>query len=554
MTQCTRRDFLSYLTSVGAIVGATPAIVAGFDASISTAHAQAIAGGPVPSIKMWVPNWPDIIEIGRLLTQSYSRLGISLEVQSGSMASGLGAIVGEHQVPHMVGMSWGGSPDRLDPDFWLSEFLHSRRAQKGGLNYGGYRNPAYDSVADAQRAEMDVGSREKLVREAQALSSKDNPSLVLLNRTTVQAFNKSRWEGPVAVIGAGIALPYVPWTYVGIKPKVNRKVLRVVAAYDLVTTNPFATPEVHNVAMLRLIYAPLVVRDKHARVVPWAAESVTAIDPVTVEVKLRADLKFHDGRPVTADDLKFTFDLIADKKFPAMARISDSVEGVEVISPSTGRIKLKRPSASFVPNVLGYAFIVPKHIWTNLSGNLADYPNDKPVGYGPFKLREWRKGEYSTLDANKEFFMPPHIDTAIWMVVPNLENQLAMMERGDADIIGSNLDAQQGKRLAASTDIEVVEVPNHGIHEVRLNLALAPLDNPAMRLALQHATDRQQIIDVVFSGKATMATNSFVSPDLKQWGSSSFPNPSFDIAKGREVLQAAGYTWDGSGKLLYPKT
>jgi len=99
----------------------------------------------------------------------------------------------------------------------------------------------------------------------------------------------------------------------------------------------------------------------------------------------------------------------------------------------------------------------------------------------------------------------------------------------------------------------VVEVPNHGLHEVRLNLALAPLDNPAVRLALQHATDRKQIIDVVFAGKATLAANSFISPDLAQWGSKAFPNPEFDIAKGRAVLQAAGFSWDGNGKLLYPK-
>ncbi len=553
MNETNRRDFLNYLVAAGAIGAVTPAAVAGLDAAIGRAHAQAAAGGPVPPLQMWVPNWPDIMEIGRLLTASYQKLGITLEVQSGSMQAGLGAIVGEHKVPHMVGMSWGGSPDRLDPEFWVSEFLHSRRAQKGGLNYGGYRSDAYDKLADAQRTEMDVAKRAALIKETQAVSAKDNPSLVLFHRTTVQAYNKARWEGPVAMIGSGIALPYVPWTYIQLKPKTGRKVARVVAAYDLVTTNPFATPEVYNVAMLRLIYAPLVVRDKDANVVPWAAEAVTVVDPTTVDVKLRAGMKFHDGKPVTAEDLKFTFDLIAEKKFPAMARVADSVAAVEVTGPATARIKLKRPSASFVPTVLGYAFIVPKHIWSAVTGNVVDFPNDKPVGYGPFKFKEWRKGEFATFEANKEFFMPPQIDAAIWLVVPNLENQLAMMERGEADIIGSNLDAQQGKRLSASAELEVVEVPNHGLHEVRLNLALAPLDNPAVRLALQHATDRKQLADVVFAGKATLAANSFISPDLKQWGSAAYPNPEFDIAKGRAVLQAAGFTWDAAGKLLYPK-
>ena len=76
-----------------------------------------------------------------------------------------------------------------------------------------------------------------------------------------------------------------------------------------------------------------------------------------------------------------------------------------------------------------------------------DYPNNTPVGYGPFKLKEWRKGEFVAFEANKDFFMPPKVQSVIWMVVPNIENQLAMIERGEIDMIGSNLDAEQGKRL-----------------------------------------------------------------------------------------------------------
>lgn len=553
MTKTTRRGFLNTLASAGLVRAWTPALVAVVDAAIASANAQAAPGGPVPPLQMWVPNWPDLMEIGRLLTRSYERLGITLDVQSGSMQAGLAAIVGEQKVPHLVGMSWGGSPDRLDPDFWVTEFLHSRRTQKGGLNYGGYRSPDYDALADAQRAEMDADKRAALVRQAVAVSARDNPSLVLLHRTTVQAYNKSRWDGVVSVIGSGIALPYVPWTYVQMKPRTGRRVPRVLIANDIITTNPFATPEVFNAALLRLIYAPLVVRDRDAKVVPWAAEEVRVVDPTTVDVKLRPGMKFHDGQPVTAEDLKFTFDFMAEKKFPAMARVTDAVSGVEVTSTDSARIRLKQPSASFIPNVLGYAFMAPRHVWSKVAGNAVEFPNDQPIGYGPFRFKEWRKGEFVTFEANKDFFMPPQIEAAIWLVVPNLENQLAMMERGEADMIGSNLDAEQGKRLAAARDLEVVNVPNHGLHEVRLNLAMAPLDNPAVRLALQHATDRKQIADVVFAGNATLAVNSFVSPDLRAWGSAAHPNPEFDIDRGRAVLSAASFSWGDGGKLLYPK-
>jgi peptide/nickel transport system substrate-binding protein len=548
MTDLTRRRFLE-----GVSAGALGLVSPGFLVS-GSASAQPKPGERVPALQMWVPNWPDLMEIGRLMARSYEQIGLTLEVQSGSMQAGLAAIVGEQKVPHIVGMSWGGSPERLDPDFWVTEFLHSRRTAKGGLNYGGYRSSEYDALADAQRAEMDPTKRIELVRKAAATAANDNPTLVLLHRTTVQAYNKARFEGVVSTIGAGIALPYVPWTYVGLKPKTGRRVPRVVIANDIITTNPFATPEVFNAALLRLIYAPLVVRDKDAKVVPWAAEAVAVIDPTTVDVTIRTGLSFTDGKPVTAEDLKFTLDFIAEKRFPALARVSDAVASAQVTGPMTVRIKLKQPSASFVPNALGYLFIAPKHVWSQVAGNPIEFPNDAPVGYGPFKFKEWRKGEFVTFEANKSFFTPPQIDAAIWLVVPNLENQLAMMERGDADLVGSNLDSEQGKRLAAHRDLAVVNVPNHGLHEARLNLALAPLDNPAIRLALQHATDRKQMIDVVFAGQATPATNSLISPELADWKSQDLPNPEFSIEKARAVLKAAGFTWDANGKLLYPGT
>ena len=212
----------SFLHVVGAFVGSSTlgdAVLEGLGRSVRRAEAAVTPGGAVPPLSYWIPNWPDMIEISNQVTAAWQKLGLTIEVQQGTLDTWTAQIVGEHKMPHLGAMSWGGAPDRLEPDYFLTEFLYSKRTQKGGLNYGNYSNPKYDQLIEAQRQEMDPAKRQKVVWEAQATSAADNPSIVLLHRDYIQAYNTARFEGVVPVLGSGIAMPYIPWSYFKMKPK-----------------------------------------------------------------------------------------------------------------------------------------------------------------------------------------------------------------------------------------------------------------------------------------------------------------------------------------------
>ncbi len=549
----------SFFHVVGGLVGAAAlgdTVLEGLARTARRAEAAVTPGGPVPPLTYWIPNWPDQIEIANEATRAWQQLGLTIEVQQGTLDTWTAQIIGEHKMPHLGAMSWGGAPDRLEPDYFLTEFLYSKRTAKGGLNYGNYSNPHYDQVDEAQRHEMDPAKRQKLVWDAQAISAAENPSLVLLHRDYIQAYNASRFEGMVPVLGNGIAMPYIPWSYLKMKPKTARKLVKVTSIYDIATLNPFATPEVHNSTMLRWIYPPFVIRDPETHVKPWAAESWKVVNPTTIEVVLRDGMKFHDGKPVTIDDAKFTFDYILQWKFPALARVPDSIEAVEVADKRTLRFRLKAPFAPFVASVLGFTFIAPRHVWEKVGSGLktpADWPNDQPIGSGPFSFGEWKKGEYLFLKANKQHWMPPQVDGVYWLPVPSLDNQIGMLERGESDVLGWNVDPKQAERIAQNKDLKVVRTPTHGVHEIRINLAMAPTSDPKFRQALQYATDRKQIADIVFGGAATTAGNTFITPLSKPWSNPHVPNVAPSLDKAREVLKSAGYTWNADGKLVYPK-
>src|SRR6185437_11599282 len=296
-----------------------------------------------------------------------------------------------------------------------------------------------------------------------------------------------------------------------------------------------------------------VMRDKNLKLVPWAAESWKVIDPQTADVKIRAGMKFSDGVPVTAKDVKFTFDFINKWKFPSYARFTDNVGDVDLIDDRTVRIHLKKPFAPFVANILGYAFIAPQHIWEKVATqpglkSPADWPNDQPIGSGPFKLVEWKKSEFIHFVGNKDWFHAPNFAEVYWLIVPSVDSELGMLENGDADLMAWNLTPSQLKRVTAHGDIAAPPAPSHAPREIRFNIALPPFDDVNVRKAFSMATDRKQLVNTLLDGAATIGNDAYVSPKL-DWADPSLKTPEFNIDAARKMLQAAGYTWDTNGRL-----
>ena len=548
-----RRTVLQFMAGLG--VMPTAGLIAAIDGALDRASAQAQPGSTVPKLGVYTPTWPDMVELWRQLSRDWAPLGIELDIQQGTLDTFVAQVVGDQKLPHMGSMSWGGAPDRLDPDYFISEMFTGRRDIKGGLNLGHYHNASFDQVADAQRSELDVPKRQQLVRDAQRNIVDDSPSLILFHRDIIHAYNKTRVSGVTPIFGNGIGFPYMPMAYQNLTPLTARKFMKLTTIYDIASLNPFLTPEIYNSTTLRLIYATFVTRDAKADLMPWALESWTNVDPLTVDLVLRPNTKFHDGTPASVQDVKFTFDFIQKWKFPALSRVSDAVASAEITGDNTVRLKLRKAYAPFAANVLGYTFLAPKHIWENTPANLAtpaDWPNDHPVGSGPWKYVEWKKGEYIQLAANSDFYMPPKLDGIVVLPVPQMESMVGMLERGDIDMLAWNLDMTIGARLSKNPDLVVVRTPTHGQHEVRLNLAMPPCSNPAFRTALQHATDRKKLLEIIFSGAGVVSNGAPITPALTTWANPDVHAPEPSIDKARAALKDAGFSWSGDGRLQMP--
>jgi peptide/nickel transport system substrate-binding protein len=347
----------------------------------------------------------------------------------------------------------------------------------------------------------------------------------------------------------------MPLSLMDINALTPRKFIKIATIYDIASLNPFLTPEVYNSGVMRLMYPTFVTRDEKTDLMPWALQSWEVVDSTTVDIVLRPGTKFHDGHAATVEDVKFTFDFINRWRFPALSRVSDAVKSAEIIGDHKVRLKLHAPYAPFVANVLGYAFLAPKHIWENIPTNLAspaDWPNDHPVGSGPWKFQTWRKGEFLQFAANPDFFMKPKLDGMVMLPVPQVEGMVGMLERGDIDMVAWNLDVPIAQRIERNPELTSVRTPTHGQHEIRFNMAMAPCDNPAFRRALNHATDRRRLLEVIFAGAGVVSNGAPITPALTGWANPAITTPEVSIDRARAVLREAGFAWDGNGRLLMP--
>lgn len=534
------------------------AILLAVPSMTSTAAAtDDLAGKPVV-LRYWTPNYPPEQEISRILGKDMEKLGIQLEIKSTGYDVWVADIIRKDSPFHLVLCTWGSSPARLDPNHFLSELFVSERAAPGGKNYGNYSSPEYDALVVGQQKEMDRMKRQTLVRKAQELLHRDNAFYVCYFKAYFQAYNSDRIEGAVPVMASGVGFPYIPLTYLNAKPKTSKTEITVVNIHDINSINPFFSPDVEDEWWLRLIYDTLIKRDKDLSLIPWAAESWKVVNATTIDVVVRDGMTFHDGQPVTAEDLKFTIDYSKKWEFPNQSRIWKNIKSAEIVGERTVRFNLEAPYSPFIETIMPYMIIAPKHIWEKIPDTVSvdkpiDWTNPHPIGSGPYKFDVWQKGEYFHLTRHADHFNAPKFDGLYYKINPTMEGIMAMLEKGDADIVAWNLDAEQAKRLDALPHLTAINTPSIGMTELRPNFKLKPFDDPKFRQAFKHAVNRRLMLDINYGGNGIVSADTPIAKTISFWSNHDLKPAKYSLDEARKILKSAGYTWDKKGHLLHPK-
>ncbi len=501
---------------------------------------------------------PQEFQSVQLIAQEWRKLGLDVEVKV--MPWEQMSDVVWYQRDKWDSSAWQmvGRPERSDPDEIVYNLFHSSTADQG-YNFIGYINPDYDAVVEAQRIEIDQDKRRELIFKAQEILAADQPNMMLVHPKSTFAFDKTVWKPESVVNQSGIGIRNT-WTFMALELAGDKKDIVLNSGDNVQAINPLYISGGVDSWVFELVY------DRLARVGPeglpqnWAAESIDFVDDTTVQVKLRPDMKWHDGEPVTVEDVKFSFEAVVSGEAPMYAPFASNIETIEIVDDSTLTFKLKSPSASFVTSSLAKINLIPRHVWEPViedlktkETNAESYQESTPIGSGPYKFARWLTNEEVVLDANKDHFNAPKAERWILRIVPNVEAALGMLRSGEINFMGEFsgdpkvlIDA-----AAADGDLEVVSTVDMGFRYIAFNERRAPFNDPAFRNALSRAVDRQLIVKAAFRGFAE-PSNSVVSPALEFWHDANVVSEMTtgqDVAK--KILEDAGYTLEG-GELHYP--
>ena len=537
-----RRDFIKKSTGVLVGASATAAILPNIGVA---------AGKKVESMQLLTANAsfdPVRPEMGRLISQSCKSIGWDVELAAEDYNLGITKVFKEFDFDMFI-VRWTGRANRVDPETFTRMMFH----QKGNYNKWGYNNTTVNVLTDAQQEEMDVEKRRDLILDTQQMLFEDAAASPIVHPSMTNAYREDRLDGLVPQLGEGIGSL---WTDLNVRVKSGDGYVKTGQTSPLKNLNPVSVHDSNEFKELRMIYDRLIQVGPDGGMVPWAATSIKAQDSTTIDITLRDGMKFHDGKPVTVEDVKFTFEYFRKWKAPFFSSSLEKFESINITGRNTMQIKLVGPHAPLMINFFAQIFIIPKHIWQDIPekvdvDDVLNYANENPVGSGPFRFDYWDRGKELKVSANKDHFNAPKCAGIVRIAYGSHDAMAAAIEAGECDRTRYILKPSLVQDLNKISGIVGKGYPSHGWYGFMFNHLRGPFKDRAFRTALDMIVPRDVIREVVMSGFATNG-GSPIAPANEFWHNSSIKSRSFNVKKARKILQEAGYSWDGSGKLHYP--
>jgi peptide/nickel transport system substrate-binding protein len=319
---------------------------------------------------------------------------------------------------------------------------------------------------------------------------------------------------------------------------------RVAIPLEPRTLDPNAVTDEIALTIAPNLFNKLVMLDADSRVLPDLAESWTVSDDGrTYTFRLRQGVLWHDGRPLTVEDVVWTLTSLA--KEPSMATEAlRRMERVEAPDPRTVVIRLREEWAPFIPTIASLStYILPRHLFQGASPHRWG-PGDRPVGTGPFRFQKWVRGERITLAANTSFFRAgPYLDRLDFVVLPP-DQMAAAMASGKVDY--ANARGAGLQELARTPRFQVLTQPSDARFYFGFNLRRRFLNDPRVREAVNRAIDRHALVRQALAGYGIPAFG-FYTPAVAWAYNPEARAPGFDPDRARALLDEAGLRPDARG-------
>lgn len=331
----------------------------------------------------------------------------------------------------------------------------------------------------------------------------------------------------------------------------------VVYKDDLATLDPAIAYDWTNWPAEKMVFDGLLDYDETTNIMPRLAAEMPEVseDGTVYTFKLREGVKFQNGREFTADDVVYTMNRVIDPETASpgagfyvgikgaqefMDGEADSAEGIKALDDYTVQFTLTQPDVTFLNKMaLNFAYIVPKEVVEEEGDNFGH----APVGTGPYTLGEWKPGQYLVFERNPDYFYEglPYLDKITIEVGVEPDVALLRLEKGEIDLMGDPPPGADWVRIVNDPAWEnrITRAPSISTIYIAINTTTPPLDNVTVRKALNHAIDKQRIVQLL-NGRGSVANQ--VLPPLMPGYDPDYVGYEYDPDKAKSLLEEAGFS------------
>ncbi|WP_375460056.1 ABC transporter substrate-binding protein [uncultured Enterovirga sp.] len=329
----------------------------------------------------------------------------------------------------------------------------------------------------------------------------------------------------------------------GPKPAIDKDTLVIALEKEIQSLDALVTASGDSQRYALQLFDSLYGFDLKGTMIPRMATDVTVSeDGLTYTYKLRPNIRFHNGDPLTSEDVKYTTERVIDPASKSTRRpfFAPIVAAVETPDPLTVVFKLKQPDGAFLNKIAGFLFIVPKAYTSGLPNS--DAFALAPVGSGPYKLKRHDVGQSLELERFEDFYgEKPGVKRLIMKMIPEGSTRVNALLTNEVDLV-VQAPLNEKDRLSKTAGLKTLTNPVSAPMHVRLysNDPSLPISKKEVRQALNHALDSNAIIRSVYHGVGKRM-GTFISA-YYPYGSDPGIQPfAFDQKKARELLTKAGY-------------
>jgi peptide/nickel transport system substrate-binding protein len=314
-----------------------------------------------------------------------------------------------------------------------------------------------------------------------------------------------------------------------------KEVLTIDVPGDAATLDPHLQWDTDSYGAYRNIFDNLLTRDAAGKIAPQIATAWRFTDDTHVEFDIRTDVRFQDGTPLTAEDVAFSVRRIISPALKS-AQLSqfDQIAGAEALGPAKVRVTTKQPYPVLLAQFVKLSIVPKAHV-----ERVGDQTfNLRPLGSGPYRLREWQKGVQIVLDANESYWRgKPPFRTAIIRTVPDVSTRVADLKTGRADLIRL-LPPDEAIALRSNPRLAVLTAPTERVGYLSINALDGPTRDVRVRRAIAHAIDKQGLIDALLQGFGKPVNSVGTAPVFGYLPD--IAGYDYDPARARALIKEAG--------------